>query len=242
MTSKAIAGTELDYVSSFLDVQVSSTSLQDFCKRLVHSDFSRGLVTGTAIYYLNDESQLVMCATYGPAASGLEKEISLWGESVIAGAVKDMRFAVENLGSGEAMILPLMFAGMPNGVLVMNLSERNGLVEFVTGIASILGRMVGHFVQMHGIGPSASTASRRGSVQADISEITSRQITILELMAEGLTNAEIAQQVLMSESTVRQETVRIYRMMGVHSRAEAISMGRAMGLIQNLISTPPRKI
>lgn len=235
MVSKATTGTELDYVSSFLDVQVSSTSLQDFCKRLVHSDFSRGLVSGSAIYYLNDESQLVMCANYGPAASSLEHEISLWGNSVVAGAVKDMKFTVAMLGEGEAIVLPLVFSGMPNGVLVMNITERNGLVEFAESIASILSRMVGHFVQMHGIGPSASTTRRGSSVQADISEITSRQITILELMAEGLTNAEIAQQVLMSESTVRQETVRIYRMMNVHSRAEAIAQGRAMGLIQDVV-------
>jgi DNA-binding NarL/FixJ family response regulator len=73
--------------------------------------------------------------------------------------------------------------------------------------------------------------------------MTTRQLQILGMMAEGLTNAEIALRILLSESTVRQETIRIYRSLGVNNRADATSKGRLLGIIPKLgetnLSTPP---
>ncbi len=73
-----------------------------------------------------------------------------------------------------------------------------------------------------------------------LEEITTRQVSILGLMADGLTNAEIAGKVLLSESTVRQETIRIYRALAVSGRLEAVAKARALGLISK-ISPPPRR-
>jgi DNA-binding NarL/FixJ family response regulator len=57
-------------------------------------------------------------------------------------------------------------------------------------------------------------------------------------MADGLVNVEIARELMLSESTIRQETIRIYRALGVHNRTEASKKGRALGLIKR--ATPPR--
>jgi ATP/maltotriose-dependent transcriptional regulator MalT len=53
-------------------------------------------------------------------------------------------------------------------------------------------------------------------------------------MGDGMTNAEISTKVLLSESTVRQETIRIYRALAVPGRQEAVAKARALGLIQKL--------
>ena len=57
---------------------------------------------------------------------------------------------------------------------------------------------------------------------------------ILEFMAEGLTNAEIARKLLLSESTVRQESVKIYRTFNTDNRQAAVAAGREAGLIAKL--------
>lgn len=57
----------------------------------------------------------------------------------------------------------------------------------------------------------------------------------LEFMAQGLTNAQIAQELMLSESSIRQETVKIYRALGVNNREAAAKQARGLGLI-----TPPR--
>jgi DNA-binding NarL/FixJ family response regulator len=62
-------------------------------------------------------------------------------------------------------------------------------------------------------------------------DLTERQKTVLKLMTDGFTNAEIARELLLSESSIRQETVRIYKTLGVSSRQGAAKKGKALGLI-----------
>jgi DNA-binding CsgD family transcriptional regulator len=62
-------------------------------------------------------------------------------------------------------------------------------------------------------------------------DLTSRQLRVLALMAKGMTNGQIARVLAFSESTVRQETMAIYRTLQVKGRAEAVDYGRTHGLI-----------
>ena len=61
--------------------------------------------------------------------------------------------------------------------------------------------------------------------------LTDRQVEILRLMARGLTNVQIAKRVGFSESTVRQETMAIYRALDVRGRRAAIQLASARGML-----------
>jgi DNA-binding NarL/FixJ family response regulator len=61
--------------------------------------------------------------------------------------------------------------------------------------------------------------------------LTERQNRILHLMAKGLTNSQIAKRVGFSESTVRQETMVIYRFFGVGGRREAVRLAGLRGML-----------
>lgn len=63
--------------------------------------------------------------------------------------------------------------------------------------------------------------------------LTARQQAILAAMARGLTNRQIASRINFSESTVRMESMAIYRAYGVHSRAEAVAAARAAGHLED---------
>jgi DNA-binding NarL/FixJ family response regulator len=54
-----------------------------------------------------------------------------------------------------------------------------------------------------------------------IGEISARQREILELAAEGLSNAEIARRLYLSESTIKQHLRGVYKVLGVRNRTEA---------------------
>jgi DNA-binding NarL/FixJ family response regulator len=54
-----------------------------------------------------------------------------------------------------------------------------------------------------------------------IGDLTARQGEILELVVEGLSNAEIAGQLYLSESTIKQHLRAVYKVLGVHNRTEA---------------------
>lgn len=66
--------------------------------------------------------------------------------------------------------------------------------------------------------------------------LTARQSTILRLMADGMKNREIAFSIGFSESTVRLETIDIYKKLGVHGRHEAIRVAVRLGLLEDPIS------
>jgi DNA-binding NarL/FixJ family response regulator len=62
-------------------------------------------------------------------------------------------------------------------------------------------------------------------------QLSDRQLRILGLMAKGLTNSQISKRVGFSESTVRQETMAIYRYFGVGGRREAVRLAGMRGML-----------
>jgi DNA-binding CsgD family transcriptional regulator len=63
----------------------------------------------------------------------------------------------------------------------------------------------------------------------DVVVLTPRQHVILKAMSLGRTNSQIARSIGFSESTVRVESMAIYRYFGVHSRLEAVEAARLTG-------------
>jgi DNA-binding NarL/FixJ family response regulator len=55
----------------------------------------------------------------------------------------------------------------------------------------------------------------------EIGELSARGREILEMVVEGLSNAEIAGRLYLSESTIKQHLRAVYKVLGVHNRTEA---------------------
>jgi DNA-binding NarL/FixJ family response regulator len=60
----------------------------------------------------------------------------------------------------------------------------------------------------------------------EIGELSARKREILELVVEGLSNAEIAGRLYLSESTIKQHLRAVYKLLGVGNRTEAAQMMR----------------
>ena len=54
-----------------------------------------------------------------------------------------------------------------------------------------------------------------------------RQKEILGLVGEGLSNAQIAERLFLSESTIRQHLRAAYKVLGVNNRTEAVRLIRS---------------
>jgi LuxR family maltose regulon positive regulatory protein len=61
--------------------------------------------------------------------------------------------------------------------------------------------------------------------------LTDREQEVLELMAAGLTNREIAEQLVISPGTVKKHTGNIYGKLDVGSRTEAAARARELDLL-----------
>lgn len=61
--------------------------------------------------------------------------------------------------------------------------------------------------------------------------LTQDQLRIIDLMAKGMTNGQIARVLALSEATVRTATLDIYDELDVKGRAQAVEIARSRGLI-----------
>lgn len=233
MTLTNAVGVELEAVRVGIDLLSKSTNAHDLCRRVAHADFMDGFCYGVAVFLLDQRSVLVEVASYGRGHDFGPEEISAWGETVLSKAVRSRKVAVEKVGDATLFALPIQHADVVTGAFLFNLSKELPTPVFSDEVTSMLSSLGGFFMENKGLSlrGAGSVASVSDDGPVSVQELTSRQVRIIHLIAEGMTNAEIAKNVLLSESTVRQETIRIFRVLKCHSRSEAIVKARAAGII-----------
>jgi NarL family two-component system response regulator LiaR len=61
--------------------------------------------------------------------------------------------------------------------------------------------------------------------------ITPREMEILELIAQGMSNREIAEKLFVSENTVKTHSSRVFDKLGARRRTQAVQLGKEFGLL-----------
>jgi NarL family two-component system response regulator LiaR len=61
--------------------------------------------------------------------------------------------------------------------------------------------------------------------------ITGRELEILQLIADGLSNREIAEKLFVSENTVKTHSSRLFDKLGASRRTKAVQLGKSYGLL-----------
>jgi DNA-binding NarL/FixJ family response regulator len=72
---------------------------------------------------------------------------------------------------------------------------------------------------------------RAGRAEAAPSTLTRRELQVLELLADGLDQVEIAERLVISPKTVGTHIERILAKLGAHSRAEAVGLAYRLRLV-----------
>jgi len=78
---------------------------------------------------------------------------------------------------------------------------------------------------------SPVAGSGRVRDQPLVEPLTDREMEVLLLIAEGLTNTEIAERLIIALGTVKSYTSQIYGKLGVRGRVEAVNQARQIGLL-----------
>jgi DNA-binding NarL/FixJ family response regulator len=66
---------------------------------------------------------------------------------------------------------------------------------------------------------------------AALAELTPRELEVLRLLARGLSNAEIARELVLGDATVKTHVARVFAKLGLHDRAQAVVLAYETGLI-----------
>ena len=130
--------------------------------------------------------------------------------------------------SSEEAILGALRAGATGYVL----KERDD-IEVSLSIRSVLrgGAPIDPFIArriLELLPASALAAPAEASAEA----LSKREAEILQLVADGLSNREIAEQLFLSRYTVESHVKRIYRKLAVSSRTMAVQKARSQGVLE----------
>ncbi|HMJ34264.1 MAG TPA: response regulator transcription factor [Baekduia sp.] len=117
-----------------------------------------------------------------------------------------------------------------SGVLAMD-SDAPELLRAVRVVAAG-GSVLGPDVTRRVIAHLLSDGPRRWRVPAELSELTPREREIVGLVARGIGNAEIAERLVVTPSTVKTHVSRACRKVGARDRAQLVVFAYESGLVR----------
>lgn len=131
------------------------------------------------------------------------------------------------LSEGENSITKLLGAGF-GGILPRTIDgdRLNGAVQ-----AALLDLAVIDPVFLEALEPAANNRTTSPSV-VEVEPLTPREFDVLEHLADGLTNREIAAQLGISHHTVKFHLTSLMDKLGVHSRTEAVTTASRLGILE----------
>lgn len=224
-----------EIVRDFAYLYVSANSGSELCRSLVHSPLTLSSTIGSDLVLINQDASISLISSYGYSMVSKYGPMSIWDDNPVSQSLRD---STETEGeftdpeTGDTLYIfayPYLNPNIPNGATVIIKRKKEALTLDPAGqrTLSLLGSV---WLDALGISGMQAIGNSDPSPQA----LTERQMQVLKMMANGQTNSEIAKEMLLSESSIRQETVRIYKSLGVSSRQQASKRAVHLGLIDRL--------
>lgn len=174
--------------------------------------------------------QIVLMDIQMPDLSGIDATRAILAEDPQAGVI------MVTMLEDDASVFAAMRAGARGYVLKgANPQEMLGVIRAVAEGQALFGpaiaaRIASFFHEINNTKVISSKVNPSYSEDGNLEELSEREREVLELIAGGYNNTEIAQKLVISPKTVRNHITSIFSKLQVADRAQAIRRARSEGM------------
>jgi LuxR family maltose regulon positive regulatory protein len=148
--------------------------------------------------------------------------LALYAQGETASAITALKRALA-LAEPENYVRSFLDIGKPMQELLLWSLDSQSLSE--QHLRSYVSRLLSHF------GADISAEIKQPTGDALIEPLSQRELDVLRLIAKGLSNREISEQLFLALSTVKGHTRIIFDKLQVQRRTEAVARAHELGLI-----------
>jgi DNA-binding CsgD family transcriptional regulator len=223
----------LDEVTRFATLLTRSPSVDDLLATLLRDFLSQEDVTAIEIQVIGPSENLILRYFIGAPIDGSENKSTISLTSLLEH--KNIHTDLEKDGSihnshNHITLTAIALDSTIKGFYLFQHGKRYeaspNSAHYMQALSSLL------TIYLVSIFPRGTRASLLGSeVKTEsVSELSARQLMILAGMVDGKTNPELSTALGYSVSTIRHETMDIFKILGVADRKEAAKSAIAKGL------------
>jgi LuxR family maltose regulon positive regulatory protein len=153
-----------------------------------------------------------------------ERGLSRWRLTVLIlqSLLADMTGEVE---SAQAYLKRAVEMSAPEGYYRAFLDESTRVIALLPGVRDAAPDFVDHLLA------DARGVPRRAISQPLVEPLSERELEVLDLIARGSSNADIARQLVIALGTVKRHINNMYGKLGVSSRTQAVAAARELRLL-----------
>jgi LuxR family maltose regulon positive regulatory protein len=130
------------------------------------------------------------------------------------------------LAEPEGYVRTFVDAGPPMAQLLYQAAERGIAPDYA-------GRLIAAFPHPEHGAPLPASVSRSERPLHVVEPLSKREVEVLQLIAAGLSNKEIARELYLSTGTIKVHAHNIYGKLGVTGRTQAVARARSLSIIPN---------
>lgn len=211
----------------------------ELCRALTLNTFRTMEAVACYIAELNNDGTVRVDTTYGLSdyESSQWKNLSLFDHRPLTNAIRNNEPVWTDLAGGglsdypiisaeeyinisqSQVVWPITRARIPIGAIGLFFNKSINVSEVALQYLELIGRIVA--LKLITPFPFAPNPQDFDKFVHHHDQLTERESKVLERIGQYMTNAQIAEELGFSESTIRQDTIQIYRKMGVAGRDEA---------------------
>ena len=140
--------------------------------------------------------------------------------------------AADDLPQAQAALKDALALAEPGGYIRIFLDEGRTIAKLLQSVKTG-NKMLTQYISriLNALGEEHSITPAVAAPQTLIEPLSERELQILQLISEGLSNREIAQELILSLPTIKWHTSNIYGKLGVKNRTTAVAKARSLNIL-----------